>query len=49
MEIGSLIILVVLVLFWCYYHQRLVKAKKEHKRLVKKVRNAKNNSKSRKS
>lgn len=45
MEIGSLIILVVLVLFWCYYHKRLVKAKKEHKRLVKKVQNAQDNSK----
>ena len=36
-EIGSLIILVILISFWFYYYKRLLKAKKEHERLVKKT------------
>lgn len=43
-EIGSLIILVILISFWFYYHERLLEAKKENERLVKKTQKLQDNS-----
>lgn len=45
-EVVALIVVVGLFLFWLYYHLRLLKARKEHKYLVKKVQDAKNHRES---
>lgn len=53
-EIIVLIIAIILVIAWCYYHMRLVKARKEGLRLQaqlkqKEAQHAENNSQSSKS
>ncbi|WP_166635936.1 hypothetical protein [Lactobacillus crispatus] len=44
-EAVALIVIAGLFFFLLYYHLRLLKARKEHKELVKKVQDAKNHRK----